>query len=181
MRSKKTQATGPSTKKRVSSTDVGVTKTASTPELTTSAQKPMIEHVQTREDVPNVLLGITGFWLPDTSVFQLIYALSICNSVDHWRQKCWLSPTILVIKKYRMKPGRDAERFRPFQQCTRLPSWYSYSLSVPWKPWIFSFNRKTEHRKSFRASSVIGIRNYYTGYHSSYRNSCSDGGHLHGS
>ena len=41
---------------------------------------------------------------------------------------------------------------------------------------------KTEHRKSFRASSVIEIRNYYTGYHSLLsQSSCSDGGHLHGS
>lgn len=80
MRSKKTQATGPSTKKRVSGTDVDVAKTASAPELTTTAQKPIIEHYQTREHVPNVMLKIIGIWLPNTAVFQLIYALSICNS-----------------------------------------------------------------------------------------------------
>ena len=62
MRSKKIQATGPSTNKHVSGADVGVTKTASTSELTTTAQKPIpiIEQVPTREDVPNVLLGIIG-------------------------------------------------------------------------------------------------------------------------
>ena len=60
MWSKKIQAAGPSTNKRVSGIDVGVTKTASTPEPTTTAQKPIIEQVPTREDAPNVLLGIIG-------------------------------------------------------------------------------------------------------------------------
>lgn len=84
MRPKKIQATGPSTNKRVSGTDVGVTKTASTPEPTTTAQKPIIEQVPTREDAPNVLLGIIGIWLPNTVVLQLIYALNICNSGKDW-------------------------------------------------------------------------------------------------
>ena len=58
MRSKKTQATGPSTNKHVCGADVGVAKTASTPELTTIVQKLIIEQVPTREDVPNLMLGI---------------------------------------------------------------------------------------------------------------------------
>lgn len=45
-----TQGTGPSANKRVSGTDVGVTGTASVPELITTAQKPMIEQIQTREN-----------------------------------------------------------------------------------------------------------------------------------
>ena len=50
MRSKNTQATEPSGRKRVSGADVDVTRTAGTLELTTTAQKPRIEQVQTGED-----------------------------------------------------------------------------------------------------------------------------------
>lgn len=47
---------------------------------------------------------------------------------------------------------------------------------------IYSFNQKTEYGQSFRASGVIEIRNYYTGYHSLLsQSSISDGGHFHGS
>lgn len=50
MRSKNTQATEPSGRKRVSGADVDVTGTAGAFELTTTAQKPRIEQVQTGED-----------------------------------------------------------------------------------------------------------------------------------
>ncbi|MBI0085944.1 MULTISPECIES: hypothetical protein [Bifidobacterium] len=50
MRSKNTQATEPSGRKRVSGADVDVTGTAGALELTTTTQKPRIEQVQTGED-----------------------------------------------------------------------------------------------------------------------------------
>ena len=57
MLSKNTQATDPSGRKRVSDADVGVTGTASASELTTTAQKPMIEQVPIREDFPQCAIG----------------------------------------------------------------------------------------------------------------------------
>lgn len=56
MKSKITQATDSSSCERVSDSDVGVSGTASAPELNTTAQKLMIEEVQNREDSSSLAL-----------------------------------------------------------------------------------------------------------------------------
>ena len=118
-----------------------------------------------------------------------------------------------------MKPGREAERFRPlfidiwigniivsgvegviftliflvvtiFCKTTHASSTILVTTQLVLVFLIGSLKalnifihsiKKSEYGECFKASSVSWIRYYYTGHHSSYRNLCSGGGHLHGS